>query len=170
MIYNCNSKTFKKFLRPLTKDEIVQAASMHACKHWHPKLSREKAAKFFAKEATRRAKVEKEQWSNWEEDKPQLYMDTYDLHHKRTLANMMILGQPVTKSNDESDLEYEPDPNVDVGDSWQPSIEDKNGASSSTSSYPWPPKPTSSTPQAVGASTGNPFLGGAAEELEEGQP
>ena len=78
MIYNCKSKTYTKFLRRLTPDELVQAAHEHECKYWHPKM-----AKLAAKEETRKKKVEKEQWSSWEDDKAQLYMDTHDFRQKR---------------------------------------------------------------------------------------
>ena len=46
-------------------DELVKmAANMHACKHRHPAITEAQAAKFFAKEATRRERIEKEQWSS----------------------------------------------------------------------------------------------------------
>ena len=128
MIYNCKSKTFKKFLRQLTPDELVQAASAHECKHWHPKLSDEKMAKLVAKEETRRAKVEKEQWGSWSEDKPQLYMDTYDLHQRRMLETANALGRPISLPSDEGAPEYEPDPSVVGGGFWQLSREDRKKA------------------------------------------
>ena len=190
MIYNCKSKTYTKFLRRLTPDELVQAARAHECKHWHPKM-----AKLVAKEETRRAKVEKEQWSSWEDDKAHLYMDTYDLHQKRMLETANALGKPISLPSDEETLEYVPDPSVVGGDFWQLPLEGRKkainkakmamrenlmsrllrdpvrspigpeprAASSSTSSYPWLPDPQSSTLHAAGAPTGTPFLGAAAE-------
>ena len=123
MIYNCKSKTYTKFLRRLTPDELVQAARAHECTHWHPKM-----AKLVAKEETRRAKVENEQWGNWNEDKPQVYMDTYDLHQRRMLETAEAMGKPISLPSDERTLEYEPDPSVVGGNFWQLSREDRKKA------------------------------------------
>ena len=163
MIYDQNSKIFKKFLRPFTMTELVtKAAKLHACKHRHPVLTEAQAEKFFAKEATRRAKIEKEQWSSWEDELPQLYMDTYDLRQQRTMKTL-IQGQPVHNSSEENEVAREPDLSDQVGDSWQLPMGAKKGATSSTSSYPWLPDPQSSTLHDAGAPTGTPFLGAAAE-------
>ena len=84
MIYDKKSKVFRKFLRALTADELVKhAARLHACKHHHPILTERQAARFYEMEATRRKRIEKTQWPNWDEDKPQLYMDTLSPTRKR---------------------------------------------------------------------------------------
>ena len=194
MIYDQKSKVFRKFLRALTADELVtHAARLHACKHHHPILTERQAARFYELEATRRKKIEETQWSSWEDDKPQLYMDTYDLRQQR-IAQSMIQGQPVHHSSGDDEVATQPDQDP-LGAFWQLSEEDKKqkiqngksilreqfearlmaesgtrpigpeprGASSSASSFQWLPDPSSSTLHEAGAPTGTPFLGAAAE-------
>ena len=122
-------------------------------------------------------RIEETQWSSWEDDKPQLYMDAYDLRQQR-------LAQ--------SQVPVDPDPH---GAFWQLSDEDKKeriqkgkrilrehfearlmaesgtqpignepqGGASSASSFQWLPDPSSSTLHEAGAPTGTPFLGATAE-------
>ena len=123
MIYNCKSKTYTKFLRRFTPDELVQAARAHECKHWHPKM-----AKLVAKEETRRAKVEKEQWGSWDDDKAQLYMDTYDLHQKRMLETANALGKPISLPSDEEIPEHMPAIDIVEERFWQMPIEGRKKA------------------------------------------
>ena len=178
MIYDQKSKVFRKFLRALTADELVtQAARIYACKHHHPILTEKQAAKFYEKEATRMKRIEETHWSSWEDDKPQLYMDAYDLRQQR-------LAQ--------SQAQTDSDPS---GSTWQMSEEDKKekiqkgkrilrehfearqmaecgiqpignepqDGASSASSFQWLPDPSSSTLKQAGAPTGTPFLGATAE-------
>ena len=194
MIYDQKSKVFRKFLRALTEDELVtNAARLHACKHPHPILTERQAARFYELEATRRMQIEKTQWSSWEDDKPQLYMDAYDLRQQR-IAQSKILGQPVHDHHGSNEVETPTDPDS-LGPFWQLSDEDKKqkiqkgkrilrehfearlmaesgtqpigieprGAGSSASSFQWLPDPSSSTLHEAGAPTGTPFLGAAAE-------
>ena len=108
MIYDQKSKVFRKFLRALTADELVtQAARIYACKHHHPILTEKQAAKSCEKEATRMKRIEETHWSSWEDDKPQLYMDAYDLRQQRLAQSQ---AQP------------DSDPS---GSTWQMSEEDK---------------------------------------------
>ena len=194
MIYDRKSKVFRKFLRALTTDELVTyAARLHACKHHHPILTERQAARFYELEATRRMRIEKTQWSSWDDDKPQLYMDTYDLRQQR-IAQSMIQGQPVRHPCGGSEVVTPTDPDP-LGAFWQLSDEDKKqkiqkgkrilrehfearlmaesgtqpignepqGATSSASSFQWLPDPSSSTLMQAGAPTGTPFLGATAE-------
>ena len=90
-------------------------------------LTEAQAEKFFAKEATRREMIEKEQWSSWEDDLPQLYMDTSDLRQQRTL-NTLIQGQPVHNPSEENEVARGPDLSDQLGEFWQMSKEDKKKA------------------------------------------
>ena len=194
MIYDQKSKIFTKFLRSLIMDELVtKAARLHACKHHHPVLTERQAARFYEIEATRRKRIEKTQWSSWEDDKPQLYMDTHDFRQQR-MAQSLIQGQPVHDPSGDSEVATQLDQEP-LGAFWQLSEEDKKlkiqkgkrilreqfearlmaecgtrpigpeprGASSSASSFQWLPDPSSSTLHEAGAPTGTPFLGAAAE-------
>ena len=125
MIYDPKSKIFRTFLRPLTMEELVtKAAKLHACKHPHPVLTEKQAARFFEIEATRRMRIEREQWSSWEDDKPQLYMDTYDLRQQR-MTSTLIQGQPAHNSSDDNEVALKPDLPDQLGAFWQLSAEDR---------------------------------------------
>ena len=125
MIYDQNSRVFKKFLRPLTVEELVSnAARLHACKHPHPVLTERQAARFYEIEATRRMRIEKKQWSSWEDDKPQLYMDAYDLRQQR-MAQTLIQGQPVQDASGGNAVANHPDHDAQLGAFWQLSEEDR---------------------------------------------
>ena len=181
MIYNQKSKIFRKFLRALTADELViHAARLHACKHHHPILTERQASRFMQKEATRRKKIEETQWSSWEDDKPQLYMDAYDLRQQR-IAQSMIQGRPENHSSGDNVVET-PGDSDPYGSFWQLSDEDekqriqkdriwrersktrpwaKSGnekinnepqdGDASASSHQWLPDPSSSTLREAGA-------------------
>ena len=104
MIYEQKSKVFRKFLRALTADELVMQTARI--------FTERQAAKFYhnepcEKEATRMKRIEETQWSSWEEDKPQLHMDAYDLRQQR-------LAQ--------SQAQTDSDPS---GSTWQMSKEDR---------------------------------------------
>ena len=125
MIYDQDSKIFKKFLRPLTMEELViKAAELHACKHPHPVLNERQAAQFFGLEATRRLKIEKKQWSSWVNEKPQLYMEAYDLRQQR-MAQTLIKGQPVQGASGDNEVANNPDHHEQLGAFWQLSEEDR---------------------------------------------
>ena len=82
MIYDRQSGSYRRFLRPLTSDEIVQASLWHKCQYWHADMQ-----KLVKKEDRRKEKIEKEQWGTWEVDKAQLYMDMYDMRQQRTASS-----------------------------------------------------------------------------------
>ena len=70
MIYSQQSKAYRRFLRKLSAAEIVQGylrrdvetRVKHAVNAW--------------------GKVENEQWTTWDIDKPALYMDMYDMRQR----------------------------------------------------------------------------------------
>ena len=88
MIYDRQSKSFRRFLRRLTPDEIVQAALVYKCQYWHADMQ-----KLAMKENRRKDKIEKEQWGTWEVDKAQLYMDMYDMRQQRTVSTLSTNSQ-----------------------------------------------------------------------------
>ena len=88
MIYDRQSKSFRRFLRPLTPDEMVQAALFHKCQYWHADMQ-----KLAMMEDRRKEKIEKEQWGTWEVDKAQLYMDMYDMRQQRTVSTLSTNSQ-----------------------------------------------------------------------------
>ena len=88
MIYDRQSKSFRRFLRPLTPDDMVQAALFHKCQYWHADMQ-----KLAMKEHRRKDKIEKEQWGTWEVDKAQLYMDMYDMRQQRTVSTLSTNSQ-----------------------------------------------------------------------------
>ena len=102
MIYDHQGKFFRRFLRRLTPDEMVQAALVHKCHQWHADMN-----KLAMIENRRKDKIEKEQWGTWEVDKAQLYMDMYDMRHQRTV--------PAPSTNSQMEHEDKPaelsDPN-----------------------------------------------------------
>ena len=49
--------------------------------------------KLVKKEDRRKEKIEKEQWSTWEVDKAQLYMDMYDMRQHRTASTLSTNSQ-----------------------------------------------------------------------------
>ena len=116
MIYDHQGKSFRRFLRRLTPDEMVQAALVH----WHADMQ-----KLAMKENRRKDKIEKEQWGTWEVDKAQLYMDMYDMRHQRTV--------PAPSSNSKMEHEDQPaEPSEPIqgqiaaeGNFWQMSEKDK---------------------------------------------
>ena len=125
MIYDPNSRIFRKFLRSLIMEELVtKTAELHACKHPHPVLTERQAARFFEIEATRRMRIEKKQWSSWEDDKPQLYMEAYDLRQQR-MAQTLIQGQPVQDASGDNEVANHPDLHEQFGAFWQLSEEDR---------------------------------------------
>ena len=98
MIYNHQSKSYRRFLRPLTSAENFQASL------------RRDVQKRVEKEARFREKTENEQWGTWEADKAQLYMDMYDMRQLRTAstpqtnsqgeqANKPVQGQSTAKED-----------------------------------------------------------------------
>ena len=123
MIYNCKSKTYQKILRRLTPEEMVRAAHAHKCQYWHADM-----AKLATKEERRKKKVEKEQWSSWEDDKPQLYMDTHDLRQKRLLETAADPAKASCPEHERETAERVPNPNVVEGDFWQMPIEGRKKA------------------------------------------
>ena len=123
MIYNCKSKTYQKILRRLTPEEMVRAAHEHKCKYWHPDMT-----KLAIKEERRKKKVEKEQWSSWDDDKAQLYMDTHDFRQKRLLETATDLAKASCPEHERETVEHVPDPNVVGGDFWQMPIEGRKKA------------------------------------------
>ena len=98
---------------------------MHACKHHHPVLNERQAAQFFGLEATRRMKIEKKQWSSWEDVKPQLHMKAYDLRQQR-MAQTVIQGQTVQDASGDNEVANHPDQHDQVGAFWQLSKEDRD--------------------------------------------
>ena len=84
--------------------------------------------KLATKEERRRKKVEKEQWSSWDDDKPQLYMDTHDLRQKRLLETASDLAKASCPEHERETVEHVPDPNVVGGDFWQMPIEGRKKA------------------------------------------
>ena len=67
MIYDRQSKSFRRFLRPSTHDELVQVSLLQKCQYWHADMK-----KLVEREDRRKEKIEKEQWGTWEVDKAQL--------------------------------------------------------------------------------------------------
>ena len=103
---------------------VTKSTKLHACKHHHPVLTESQAARFFEREATRKKKIEKEQWSSWEDDMPQLYMDMHDLRQQR-MAQTLIQGQPVTDAGGDNEVALHPDHHDQFGAFWQLSAEDR---------------------------------------------
>ena len=68
-------------------------------------------------------KIEKKQWSRWEDDKPQLYMEVYDLRQQR-MAQSKTQGQPVLDQRGSNVVVTPTDPDP-LGLFWQLSDEDK---------------------------------------------
>ena len=95
MIYDRQSKSYRRFLRPLTHDELVQVSLLQKFQYWHADMK-----KLVEREDRRKEKIEKEQWGTWEVDKAQLYMDMYDMRHRRTV--------PAPSTN--SQMEHEDQP------------------------------------------------------------
>ena len=81
MIYDHQGTSFRRFLRRLTPDEMVQAALVHKCQYWHADMK-----KLAMKGDRRKEHFEKEQWGTWEDDKAQLYMDMHDMRQQQTVA------------------------------------------------------------------------------------
>ncbi len=81
MLYDHQSKFYRRFLRPLTLTKWFKQLFFHKCQFWH--VDMQKLAK---KEDRRKEKIEKEQWGTWEVDKAQLYMDMYDMRQQRTAS------------------------------------------------------------------------------------
>ena len=123
MIYDRQSKTYRRFLRRLTPDEMVQAALVHKCQYWHADMR-----KLAIKKDLRKEKIEKEQWSTWEDDKAQLYMDTHDMRQKRLLKTASDLGKASRAEHDRDTVEPEQDQVAAEGDFWQMSAKDKRKA------------------------------------------
>ena len=119
MIFDQHSKIFKKFLRPLNIEEhVTNAANMHACKHHHPVLNERQAAQFFKEEATRKLKIEKKQWSSWEDEKPQLCIEVCHLDQQR-MAHTLIQGATCTNASGDNEVANRPDHHEQVGAFWQ---------------------------------------------------
>ena len=123
MIYDHQGKPFRRFLRRLSPDEMVQAALVHKCNYWHADMK-----KLSMKEDRRKKRVEQEQWSSWEDDKAQLYMDTHDLRQKRLLETASKLAKASRPEHDRETAELVPDQNVVGGDFWQMPIEGRKKA------------------------------------------
>ena len=81
MIYDHQSKTYRRFLRPLTSAEIFEASLRHDVQ------------KRVKKETRLREKIEEKQWSTWKVDKAQLYMDMYDMRQRRTASTLSTNSQ-----------------------------------------------------------------------------
>ena len=111
MIYDRQSKSYRRFLRRLTPDEMVHAALVHKCQYWHADMK-----KLAMKEDRRKEKIEKEQWDTWEDDKAQLYMDMYDMRQQRTVSNLATESQV---EQDEETAEPMQDQVVAKGNFWQ---------------------------------------------------
>ena len=78
MIYDQKSKVFRQFLRALTAEELV----MQAVRTFNER----QVARFCEqreKEETRMKRHEETHWLSWQEDKPKLYMDAYELQEQR---------------------------------------------------------------------------------------
>ena len=190
MIYDHQGKPFRRFLRRLTPDEMVQAALVHKCKYWHADMK-----KLNMKEDRRKERIEKEQWGTWEDDKAQLYMDTHDMRQKRLLETASDLAKASRAEHDRETAEPKQDQDAVEGNFWQMPADNKRkaiakaktairevlvdklannpghpstgsgptGAPPGHPSYPWLPVPQGSTLHESGAPTGTPFLGTIAE-------
>ena len=172
MIYDKRSKVFKRFLRALTAEELVMQAVRT--------LNERQAARFCdqsEKEETRMKRHEEAHWSSWENDKPQLYIDTYDFRQQR-LAQSQAPGDSDSRGSfwqlsDEDKREriqkgkrilreqFEARLMAECG--IQPIDNEPQDGTSSASSFQWLPDPSSSTLKQAGAPTGTPFLGATAE-------
>ena len=73
MIYDRQSKYYRRFLRRLTSDEMVHAALVHKCQYWHADMK-----KLATKEDRRKEGFGKEQWGAWKVDKARLYVGVRD--------------------------------------------------------------------------------------------
>ena len=123
MIYDHQGKPFRRFLRRLSPDEMVQAALVHKCNYWHADMK-----KLSMKEDRRKKRVEQEQWSSWEDDKAQLYMDTHDLRQKRLLETASDLAKASRPEHERETAEPNQDQDAVEGNFWQMPIEGKKKA------------------------------------------
>ena len=123
MIYDAQGKPFRRFLRRLTPDEMVQAALVHKCQYWHADIK-----KLAMKEERRKESVEREQWGTWEDDKAQLYMDTHDMRQKRLLETASDLVKASRTENHRETAEPKQDQNAVEGNFWQMPAEGKKKA------------------------------------------
>ena len=114
MIYDHQGKPFRRFLRRLTPDEMVQAALVHKCKYWHADMK-----KLNMKEDRRKERIEKEQWGTWENDKAQLFMDTHDMGQKRLLETASDLVKASRDEHDRETAEPKQDQDAVEGNFWQ---------------------------------------------------
>ena len=65
---------------PHHEEHVTETANKHAFKHHHPVLNERQVSHCSEVEATRKQKIEKTQWSSWEDLRPQLCMKAFDLH------------------------------------------------------------------------------------------
>ncbi len=71
------------FKTPHPEEHVTKTANTYAFQHHHPVLNERQAAHCSKIEATRKQKIEKTQWSSWEDLRPQLCMKACDLHQQR---------------------------------------------------------------------------------------
>ena len=172
MIYDKKSKVFRKFLRALTANELV----MQTVRTFNER----QVARFCEqreKEETRMKRIEETHWSSWEDDKPQLYMDAYDLRQQRLAQSKAHIDSDPSSSTWQMSAE-EKEEKIQKGKrilrehfearqmaecGIQPIGNEPQDGASSASSFQWLPDPSSSTLKQAGAPTGTPFLGATAE-------
>ncbi len=123
MIYDHQNKSFRRFLRRLTPDEMVQAALVQKCNYWHADMK-----KLNTKEDRRKDRIEKEQWGTWEDDKAQLYMDTHDIRQKRLLETASGLAKASRAEHDRETAESKQDQDALEGNFWQMPADGKRKA------------------------------------------
>ncbi len=78
MIYDQESKVFKRFLRALTAEELVTQTVRIFNERQMAKFCEQRE-----REVTRMKRIEETYWHSWQEDKPKLYLDTYDFRRQR---------------------------------------------------------------------------------------
>ena len=123
MIYDHQGKPFRRFLRRLTPDEMVQAAQVHKCRYWHADMQ-----KLNMKEDRRKERIEQEQWGTREDDKAQLYMDAHDMRQKRLLETASDLAKASRTEHDRETAEPKQDQDAVEGNFWQMPAEGKRKA------------------------------------------
>ena len=122
-------------------------------------------------------RIEETHWSRWEEDKPKLYMDAYDLHEQRLAQSKNRIDSDPSNATWHMS-EEEKEEKIQKGKrilrehfearqmapcDMRPIGNEPQAEASSASSFQWLPDPSSSTLQQAGAPTGTPFLGATAE-------
>ena len=122
-------------------------------------------------------RIEETYWPSWQEDKPKLYMDAYELQEQRLAQSKNPIdsdqnGSTWQMSEEEKEEKiqkgkrilrehFEARQMAEFG--IQPIGNEPQDGASSASSFQWLPDPSSSTLQQAGAPTGTPFLGATAE-------